>query len=713
MRSFGYFERVSAEELAAARSALELAVRKAPGYADAWAMLALLCAQEYGQGYSLLADSLAVGSIAARRAVEAGSSNHLAHSSLAQVLFLQKEYQAFRNTAARAAALNPMDGATVALMGILLAYAGEWERGCAMAEGAMRLNPHFPGWYRLATITNAYRTRDYRGALDAALKIQMPGYFWTPVFCAAAYGQLGEREAARKAVGELLAIRPEFGRAAREEFGKWHEPELVEHFVDGLRKAGLDVPETAGSAPAPKTARSESVSIAVLPFYDLSAAKDQEYLCEGMAEEIMNALVGAGGLRVAARTSSFRAARQGEELAAIARALNVGHVLEGSVRTSGSRLRVTAQLTDVATGFQVWSEKFDRDAADIFAVQDEIATGVVDAVRSRLGAGGPVVPARPQVKNLEAYQHHLKGRHLRYTKNDHGAALLSFEKAVALDPSHGPSWVGLADIHVLAAAYGMSPSGEACDQAKTKLATAARLQGETADARYVEGMIAFSERRWADADRAMARAIQIEPGNVQAHCWSAVLLSIRGRGEDAIEALERARAIDPLAPYPYAMSGFCLLNLRRSADAERYAGQALAFDEDNILAIWVGGAADVSRGQFDRAISRLERAAARARGNPFTHGTLGWAFAAAGRTGEARGVLEALRARAVPGATVLSEAWLLAALGETEDAFGVLRRATDGNLLLAPFIGMPGYDPLRADPRFEAFVESLGLPAAH
>ncbi|MDQ3417830.1 MAG: protein kinase, partial [Acidobacteriota bacterium] len=203
LRSFGYFDRVNAEELAAARSALELAVRKAPGYADAWAMLALLCAQEYGQGYSLLADSLADGSIAARRAVEAGPSSHLAHSSLAQVLFLQKEFQAFRNAAARAAALNPMDGATVALMGILLAYAGDWERGCAMAEGAMRLNPHFPGWYRLATIVNAYRTRDYRAAIDAALRIQMPGYFWTPVFCAAAFGQLDERESARKALGEL------------------------------------------------------------------------------------------------------------------------------------------------------------------------------------------------------------------------------------------------------------------------------------------------------------------------------------------------------------------------------------------------------------------------------------------------------------------------------------------------------------------------------
>ena len=467
--------------------------------------------------------------------------------------------------------------------------------------------------------------------------------------------------------------------------------------------AALDTPRHAGPV---------AVSIAVLPFADMSSARDQEYLCEGMAEEIMNALVGAG-IRVAARTSTFRAARMGEDLAAVARVLNVGHVLDGSVRTAGPRIRVTARLTDAASGFQVWSKTFDRELVDVFAVQDEIAAGVVEAVRSRLHAEPAALPARRQVRNLEAYQHYLMGRHLRFTKNDHGSALLSFERAVALDPSHGPSWVGLADIHVLAAAYGVRPSAEANAAAKVELATAERLQGETGDACYVEGMIAFGERRWADADRALARAIRIEPGNVQARCWSAMLHSTRGRTAEAVEALERAREIDPVAPYPYAMTGFCLLNLRRVPDAAGFAGQALAFDEDNLLALWVSGAADVSVGQPDRAISRLERAAERARTNPFTQGTLGWALAAAGRTGDARGVLDALHRGAAPGATVLSEAWLLAALGDTDGAFEVLRHACDEKQLLVPFIGLPGFDPLRADPRFAAIVTALGLPAVN
>ncbi|MEO8216316.1 MAG: tetratricopeptide repeat protein, partial [Acidobacteriota bacterium] len=712
LRSFGYFDRVNAEELAAARSALELAVRKAPGYADAWAMLALLCAQEYGQGYSLLADSLAVGSIAARRAVEAGPSNHLAHSSLAQVLFLQKEFQSFRNAAERAAVLNPMDGATVALMGILLAYTGEWERGCNMAEGAMRLNPHFPGWYRLASIVNAYRTHDYRAAIDAALKIQMPGYFWTPVFCAAAYGQLGEREAARKALEELLAIRPEFGSAARAEFSKWHEPALVEHFMDGLRKAGLDVPALASAGPEATPAREPgAVAMAVLPFSDMSPAKDQEYLCEGMAEEIMNALVRIDGISVASRTSSFRARRQGEDLAAIARALNVGHILEGSVRTAGNRIRVTAQLTDVSTGYQLWSERFDRETTDIFAVQDEITSGVVEAVKARLTPGARTVPVRPQVGNLEAYRLYLKGRHLRYTKNDHGGALLSFEQAVALDPSHASSWVSLAEINVLASAYGMKPSREAYAAAKAALATAASLQGESGDALYVEGMVLFCERQWKDAERVLARAMVNEPDHVQARCMTANVLCLQGRTAGAILALDRAREIDPLAPYPYAMTGLCLMAARRSEEAGQFLDQALAFDEDNILALWVSGAAKVAKGQLDQAIARLERAVTASHGGAFIHGTLGWALAAAGKTEDARRVLDALRARPVPATTLLPEAWLLAALGDKNGAFQLLDQATEEKQLLVAFTGLPGFDPLRSDARFPAFLERLGLPA--
>ena len=177
-----------------------------------------------------------------------------------------------------------------------------------------------------------------------------------------------------------------------------------------------------------------------------------------MAEEIMNALVRVDGIRVASRNSAFRAGHDGGGLKAIADALSVGHVLEGSVRTSGSRLRVTAQLTEVASGYHLWSERFDRDATDVFAVQDEIAAGVVEAVKARLGPGAKAVQARAQTTNLEAYRWYLKGRHLRHAKEDHGGAMRAFEEAVRLDPGHAPSWTGLAESTLLAA-YSEPDSG--------------------------------------------------------------------------------------------------------------------------------------------------------------------------------------------------------------------------------------------------------------
>jgi len=241
LRSFGYFERVTAEELAAARSGLELAVQKTPAYADAWAMLALLCVQEHAQGFNLQADSLASGSTAARRAVEAAPSNHLAYFSLAQALFFQKEFQSFRNAAERTIALNPMDGNSIAFLGELLTYSGDWERGLALAGRAKQLNPSHPGWYWYADFYNAYRQGDYRGALGFALKVNLPGQWFSHAAMAAACGQLGENEAASKAVRYLLKLRPGFAANVQADIEKWWEPDYVESLIDGWRKAGLDI----------------------------------------------------------------------------------------------------------------------------------------------------------------------------------------------------------------------------------------------------------------------------------------------------------------------------------------------------------------------------------------------------------------------------------------------------------------------------------------
>jgi serine/threonine protein kinase len=239
LRSLGYLERITPDELEASRTALESATRKAPNHADAWAMLAFLCVQEYAQGFELRPDCLTTGLVAAQRAVESAPSNPLAHWSLAQALFFHKEYQSFRNAAERAAALNPMDGNSIAFLGELLTYAGDWERGLELAGRAKQLNPNHPGWYWYTDYYDAYRRGDFRSALDFALKVNLPGHWFWHAAKAAAFGQLGERDAATRALQEVLRLRPGFAASGRTDIEKWWAPEYVERMMDGWLKAGL------------------------------------------------------------------------------------------------------------------------------------------------------------------------------------------------------------------------------------------------------------------------------------------------------------------------------------------------------------------------------------------------------------------------------------------------------------------------------------------
>jgi TolB-like protein/Flp pilus assembly protein TadD len=577
-----------------------------------------------------------------------------------------------------------------------------------------------PGWYRFSIFLNAYRKKDYSGALDVALKINMPTYYFTHASLAAVYGQLGDRQAARQAVRELLAQKPDFGDTAREEWGRWTGPgELLDHLVDGLRKAGLNADTPGGDTkefkPTDVARAAEvpgSVAIAVLPFTDMSPDKDQDYFCEGMAEEIMNALVHVDGIRVASRTSAFKAVEEGKELQEIGHALSVGLVLEGSVRLAGSRMRVTAQLTEVETGYQLWSERYDREADDVFAVQDEIAAGVVKAVMARMGAGEQTVPSRAQVGNLEAYQLYLKGRHYRYSKNDHANALRFFEEAVAVDAEHAPSWVGRAEVTILAAVYSLIPIREARQKAKDWLAIALDLQGASAEGCYVEAMIAFCEVRWREAEEALRRAIELQPTFVQAHCWLGFLLSVHHRRDEAECSFAAARELDPLAAYPYAMTACGRLTVGRPREAIDHAGQAMTFDQENTLALWCSGIAKVATGEYKEGVEELEAAVRHSRRGAFILGILGWGLAAAGRREEAEAVLEELQSRSAPAPTVVPEAWIRAALGDVEGAWEVLDRAEEESQAILYFAGMAPFDPLRSDPRFDAFLERLGLPSS-
>jgi tetratricopeptide (TPR) repeat protein len=246
VRSFIYNERLTPEEHASARDCLELAVRRAPRHAEAWAMLSWVYCDEYAVGFNARPDSLDRGLDAARRAHDADPASHTANFALAYAHFFRKEFSAFKNAAERTLALNPLD----AFLGMPLAYSGEWERGCALVERALQLNPNCPGKYWYPIAVNAYRKGDYRAALDFALKTNTPGVIYDPLLTAAAHAQLGDRASADRSLRELLRLIPDYAQIARQDLGKWFDPNLVEHYIDGLRLADWtyrrSIPERAG-----------------------------------------------------------------------------------------------------------------------------------------------------------------------------------------------------------------------------------------------------------------------------------------------------------------------------------------------------------------------------------------------------------------------------------------------------------------------------------
>ena len=386
LRGYSFYARIGADEHADVRAALEHAAGQAADNADVWALLSMLYQDEYRHGFNPRPHSLDRALAAARRAVDLGPSNHFAHYALASTLYFRRDLPAFRQAAERTIALNPMDGNSLAYMGCLIVYARDWTRGLELVERAQRLNPHHPGWFWLPSFTNCYRVGDYAGALHAAAKVNMPAHYWAYVVTIAAQGQLGGRGAAGDALQQLLRIKPDIARTVRDDLRKWFvDEELVERLIDGLRKAGLDAPTASGeivTAPAlDKGSGSVSTarSIAVLPFANMSADKDEDYFSDGLAEEIINLLAQASGLKVIARLSAFAFRGKDEDVRKIAQALDVTHLLEGSVRRAGGRIRVTAQLISAADGGHVWSERYDREMRDVFALQDDIAEAIAKA----------------------------------------------------------------------------------------------------------------------------------------------------------------------------------------------------------------------------------------------------------------------------------------------------------------------------------------------
>ena len=479
--------------------------------------------------------------------------------------------------------------------------------------------------------------------------------------------------------------------------------------------AALIAPEPG--SPADREAPTDK-SIAVLPLTNMSSDPEIEYFGDGIAEEIINALAQLPGLRVAGRSSAFSFKGKREDLRVIGDKLAVGTVLEGSVRKAGAQLRITAQLVNVADGYHLWSERFDREPEDVFAIQEEIARTIAERLQVSLAGSGRKTLVRPHTENLEAYQLYLKGRGLLYRRGVAiWQALEAFRAAFELDPRYALASAGMADAYTLLGMYGVLTPRDALPHARAAAQRSVELGPELAEAHNAVAGVQLWDWDWSGADREFRKALQLNPSYAQARCWHGMfnLQWVHGRDEEGIAEAARAVEVEPLAAYPRSMFALALSGARRHGAAVEEARRAADLDPDAYFSQIILAAAYHGAGRLADALTVYERALAISGRHPWGAAGQAVVYADGGRPDEARAIREELVRRSqreyVQPTTL---AMLAAAVGARDEALALLHRACDEHdpFLIFTLYGVPTTARLREDPRFAEIRERMGLPSS-
>ena len=459
----------------------------------------------------------------------------------------------------------------------------------------------------------------------------------------------------------------------------------------------------------PESARIKS--LAVLPFANLSADKENEYFSDGLAEEIINALSRLPGLRVTARTSSFSFRGKEADVREIGAKLNVENILEGSVRKAGNRIRVTAQLVSAADGMHLWSERCEREMTDVFAIQDEMCQAIVDRLRVELAAGR--LSVKRHTENVEAYNLYLKARYqlFRFTPEGLAKSKEYYEQAIALDPNYALSWHGLAAFYNVLGLSGHMPPKAANAQADQATRKALQLDDLLAEAHAMMGALRASEFDWKGAELEFSRALELDPKSEDVLRWyDHYYLGPMKRLDEAVTAFLRAVEMDPLSPFLQSGLGYNYCLKREWNRAIKQCRNAIELDPQCWAYILLGSCY-FHIGKHDDAIRAMETQAQVLGRSSFALGNLGWAYASTGRTAEALKLLEELQERAQKQYTPSwSFAVIYSGLGEMDKAFDWFEKAVDERepLMLHCHVH-PNYDPLRTHPRYPALLRKMNL----
>jgi adenylate cyclase len=465
---------------------------------------------------------------------------------LGGVYLTQGKHEQAIAEAEKALALGPNNSLAHALLANYLHYAGRFERAIALFKKAMRLSPVYYNWYLMVLGRCYYLTGRYEEAIATHKKgldrSKILGFnpLMLHLDLAASYMRIGQEEKARSHAEEVLRINPEFSLDWVRNNYLYKDPVNLNLFLTSMRNAGL--PDT------PPLPLPDKPSIAVLPFVNMSGDPEQEYFSDGITEEIITALSKTPKLFVIARNSSFTYKGKSVWIPTVGKELGVRYVLEGSVRKSGDKVRVTAQLVDAKTGKHLWAERWDRDLKDIFAIQDEITRKIITALQVKLTYGEMARMFGKAANNLEAYLKFLQGfNHARRrTKEDSAHARRLAEEVIALDPNWAPAY------HLLAYVNMMDPWVGSSKDPKQSFTEAIRLEKKAitmddsfADAHGILGFLYTMARQHDKGVAECERAFTLSPNDASVNASLGVTLRYAGRFEESVRALERAIRLNP------------------------------------------------------------------------------------------------------------------------------------------------------------------------
>ncbi len=515
----------------------------------------------------------------------------------------------------------------------------------------------------------------------------------------------------------LRTLRPELPVAVEGAVARALQKERTHRFASaGLFVGALAEGGAVVAGGGSSVARRATQSIAVLPFVNASASAENEYLVDGITDELINALSLVDSLRVASRTSVFALKGRALDVRAIGALLGVAVVLEGSVRRQGERLRVTAQLTATDDGRLLWSQRYDRELQDVFAVQDELARTIVTTLRSNwLTDFGEPAPRRGTA-NVAAYSHYLHGRWALNQRTDAAThdAITHFERAIAEDPGYALAYTGLADAYALHVDYRSVPSSVGLERAVHYAREALRLDEGLAEAHTSLAWALFIYFwEWEAAGREFRRALELDPRYPTAHQWYAFYLMALGRVEEALIEGHTAQELDPASVSIRRTVGWLYYYARRYDRAEHHLARAIEMNPTSEENFRILGLVQVMAGRVNEGVATLREATTMAGTGTLTTGTLAYALDRAGRRDEAESVRCALEARhdaEYVSATSIATAYL--ASGDTERAMDWLERAHAERRGWVAYLNVnPILDPLRGISRFQELARGMALPS--